>query len=115
MYRSRPQIDCEGCEYAAMPPFFDLISSGKASVNQVLIELHVPWHDNSTGVDGRSQILYDFFRAADRAKFRLTHKERNHWGCEGSRCVEFAFVNERFLRDANGAIICPAVGDNNCD
>jgi hypothetical protein len=34
------KIDCEGCEYAAIPPLFDLISSGKASVNQVLIELH---------------------------------------------------------------------------
>ncbi len=96
-----PQIDCQGCEYAAMPPLFDLISSGKVSVNQVLIELHRK----------SPQILYDFFLAADRAKFRLTHKERNQWGCDGSRCVEYAFVSESFLREANGAIICPAIGD----
>jgi hypothetical protein len=31
--------------------------------------------------------LYDLFLAADRAKFRITHKERNQWGCEGARCV----------------------------
>lgn len=89
------KIDCEGCEYAAIPPLFDLISSGKASVNQVLIELH----------SKSPQILYVFFFAADRAKLRLPHKERNQWGCNGSRCVDYAFVSEAFLRKANGAII----------
>ena len=103
-----PQIDCEGCEYAAMPPLFDLIASGKVSVNQVLIELHKDLNDR----EGRVQRLYDFFLAADHAKFRITHKEGNHWGCEGSRCVEYTFVNESFLRDANGAIVCPSIGDN---
>lgn len=71
------QIDCQGCEYAAMPPLFDMIASGKAQVNQVLIELHKT----------EKYQLYDLFLAADRAKFRITHKERNQWGCEGARCV----------------------------
>jgi hypothetical protein len=89
-----------------MPPMFDLITSGKSSVNQVLIELHNPKKDSSP------QILYDFFLAADRAKFRITHKERNHWGCSGHGCVEYAFVSESFLREVNGAIFCPMMGDN---
>ena len=52
------------------------------------------------------EILYNFFLAADRAKLRITHKERNQWGCAGSRCVEYAFVSETFLREVDGAVIC---------
>lgn len=98
---TRTQIDCQGCEYAAMPPLFDLISLGKVHVNQVLIELHDPKTTNSAAT------LYNFFRAADEAKFRITHKERNQWGCAGARCVEYALTSESYLREANGAIICP--------
>ncbi len=97
------QIDCEGCEYAAMPPLFDLISSGNARVNQIQIELHAPRDNNA-------QMMYDFFLAADRAKFRIIHKERNHWGCDGYRCVEYVFVNETFLRHVNGNVFCPEIG-----
>ena len=35
---------------------------------------------------------------ADDARMRVFHKERNHWGCEGYRCLEYAFVSEEFLR-----------------
>ena len=87
-----------------MPPLFDLIASGKIEVNQVLIELH-KGSANSTQ-------LYDFFLAADRANFRITHKERNHWGCAGERCVEYALTSENFLREANGAILCMALDNN---
>ncbi|KAL3810049.1 hypothetical protein ACHAXA_009462 [Cyclostephanos tholiformis] len=97
------KIDCEGCEYAAMPPLFDLISSGNARVNQIQIELHAPRDNNA-------QMMYDFFLAADRAKFRIIHKERNHWGCDGYRCVEYVFVNESFLRHVNGNVFCPEIG-----
>lgn len=96
------KIDCQGCEYAAMPPLFELIAIGKANVNQILIELHDPKTDRS------ADQLYEFFLAADRAKFRITHKERNHWGCAGARCVEYALTSESFLRDVNGAIVCSA-------
>ena len=50
--------------------------------------------------------LQRFFAAADRAKLRITHKERNQWGCDGYRCVEYALVSEAFLREANGAVMC---------
>lgn len=92
------KIDCQGCEYAAMPPLFDLMAEGKVRVDQVLIELH-----------DRGEPLRDFFESADRAKLRVFHKERNGWGCEGYRCVEYAFVSETFLREANGAAMCPGV------
>jgi len=84
-----------------MPPLFDLIASGEVRVNQVLIELHKSTAVNSTQ-------LYNFFQAADRAKFRITHKERNHWGCAGYKCVEYALTSESFLREVNGATLCPA-------
>jgi len=44
--------------------------------------------------------------AADKAKFRIVHKERNQWGCGGYICVEYALISESFLRQANEAILC---------
>ena len=98
--------DClEGCEYAAMPPLFELIASGKIKVDQVLIELHhTKVGRRLRGDFGRT--LQRFFAAADTAKLRITHKERNQWGCDGYRCVEYALVSEAFLREANGAVMC---------
>lgn len=52
--------------------------------------------------------VHDFFAAADRAKLRIFHKERNHWGCNGYLCVEYAFASEAFLREANAALLCPS-------
>jgi len=95
------KIDCEGCESATMPPLFDLIVAGEITVNQILVELH------RAGFEDSFNNVYDFFLAADRAKFRVTHKERNHWGCRGESCVEYAFTSESYLRDINEAIICP--------
>lgn len=92
------KIDCQGCEYASMPPLFDLIASGNVLVDQVLIELH--------GVSDFTSRLKKFFSAADKAKLRIVHKERNQWGCDGMRCVEYALVSESFLREANEAILC---------
>lgn len=93
------KIDCQGCEYASMPPLFDLIASGDVQVNQVLIELHF------RGSDFTSK-LKKFFSAADEAKMRIVHKERNQWGCDGYKCVEYALVSESFLRQANEAVLC---------
>lgn len=99
------KIDCQGCEYAAMPPLFDMIAEGKVKVDQILIELHGP-KKSEKNVD----LLKKFFDAADKAKMRVTHKERNGWGCDGYRCVEYSLVSEEFLREANGAVMCPAYG-----
>ena len=92
-----------------MPPLFELIVSGKIKVDQVLIELHhTKVGRRLRGDFGRT--LQRFFAAADTAKLRITHKERNQWGCDGYRCVEYALVSEAFLREANGAVMCAGAG-----
>ena len=77
----------------------------RRKVDQVLIELHhTKVGRRLRGDFGRT--LQRFFAAADTANLRITHKERNQWGCDGYRCVEYALVSEAFLREANGAVMC---------
>lgn len=95
------KIDCEGCEWDVMPPLFELLGSGRVKVDQILIELHLPQLKNNVTK------LKNFFWAADKAKMRLFHKERNGWGCGGQWCGEFAFASESFLREANRDTMCP--------
>ncbi|CAJ1953932.1 unnamed protein product [Cylindrotheca closterium] len=90
------KIDCERCEYEAMPAFFDLIAAKKIRVNQIQIELHLQSYD----------AVAKLFMAADRAGMRIFHKERNGWGCGGFRCIEYALVSEEYLRQVNGAVLC---------
>ena len=66
-------------------------------MSQIQVELHV-----RQGVS-----IENFFLAADRASLRIFHKERNHWGCGGYKCVEYSFVSESFLREANRDAMCP--------
>ncbi len=89
-----------------MPPLFDLIVAGKIRVNQILIELH-----SDAGFGDSFNNVYDFFLAAYWAKFRVTHKEMNHWGCGGASCVEYAFTSEAYLREINEAILCSGNSD----
>ncbi|KAG7369971.1 methyltransferase domain containing protein [Nitzschia inconspicua] len=91
------KIDCEGCEFEAMPPVFEAITNGTLQIDQLLIEMHARVS---------YEVMTDFFEAADRAGFRITHKERNGWGCGGTTCVEYAFVNESFLRRTTASAIC---------
>jgi N6-adenosine-specific RNA methylase IME4 len=53
-----------------------------------------------------SENITSFFEAADKAKMRIFHKERNGWGCMGQRCIEYSFISEDFLRKANKTAIC---------
>mmetsp|Transcript_13223 Transcript_13223/g.18421 ORF Transcript_13223/g.18421 Transcript_13223/m.18421 type:complete len:109 (+) Transcript_13223:289-615(+) len=94
------KIDCEGCEYEVMPLLFEAIASHEVQVNQIQIEMHA--YQKWVTFDH----LLNFFQKADEAKMRIFHKERNHWGCEGWKCLEYAFVSEQFLRQANAAIVC---------
>lgn len=93
------KIDCEHCEYQAMPVLFEAIAAGRVKVNQIQIEMHGTLYPR----------VVKFFEAADKAKMRIFHKERNHWGCLGYKCVEYALISEDFLREANGASACSAV------
>jgi hypothetical protein len=99
------KIDCEGCEGTAMVPLFEAIARKEIQVDQILIELHNKVEFGATP-DIRWKLLREFFDAADRAKMRIYHKERNQWGCKGMECVEYSFVSEDFLRRANAQVVC---------
>jgi hypothetical protein len=98
------KIDCEGCEGVVMPPLLESIANGDVQVNQVQIELH-----QLEGFANNAAALENFFSAVDKANFRIFHKERNHWGCQGYLCLEYSLVNEKFLRDVNGEYVCRRV------
>lgn len=87
----------KGCEWAALPPLFNAISDGGFTVDQLLVEVHFP---------PSPEALAAVFLAADKAKLRVFHKERNSWG-HWNCCIEYAFVSESFLREANGELIFP--------
>jgi hypothetical protein len=96
------KIDCEGCEWTVMPPIFAAIASGNLEVDQIQIEVHGPTLGNK---DVTEKSLKAFFKAADAAKMRISHKERNHWGCRGYERLDYAFASESFLREANSKVI----------
>lgn len=88
-------------EWVTMPPILDQIAQGHLEIDQIQIELHpqqkIPFEQ-----------LVEFFTHVDNAGMRIMHKERNHWGCKGWRCLEYALVSEAFLRKANAAALgCP--------
>lgn len=77
------KIDCEGCEYHVLPELMELIKFGDVNVEQIQAEIH--------GTNAKKiQVLFQTLRKAGYATF---HKERNHWGCKGYGCVEYAFIN----------------------
>ena len=78
---------------------FDAIVAGRIKVDQLLIELHIR---------NKRHALQSFFQAADKAQLRVFHKEYNYWSPTKGCCVEYALVSESFLRNANGAYICPS-------
>uniref|UniRef100_A0A7S3XCQ9 Methyltransferase domain-containing protein n=1 Tax=Picocystis salinarum TaxID=88271 RepID=A0A7S3XCQ9_9CHLO len=76
------KIDCEGCEYSVLPRLADMVTEGTIRVGQIQVEMH--------GADApKIQTLFQVLR---RAGFMIFHKERNHWGCNGFKCVEYALV-----------------------
>ena len=78
------KVDCEGCEWAAFKLIFDDVIQGRYRVGQILIEVH--------GLDFEK--IEAFFKHANQAKFYIFHKERNHWGCNGYKCLEYALIEE---------------------
>jgi hypothetical protein len=93
------KIDCEACEWTVMPPIFAAIASGNLVVDQIQIEVH------NSRKSLTEKTVKAFFEAADAAKMRIFHKERNHWGCGGWSCLEYAFASESFLREANSKVM----------
>ena len=81
------KIDCEGCEYEVIPHL--LMSSVK--VEQLFIEVHGTTH---------APVL-KLFNALWDADFIIFHKESNHWGCDGYRCVEFSLMSPSYARQVS--------------
>lgn len=77
------KIDCEGCEYGVMPHLIDMVKNGDLVIEQIQIEMH--------GKDAAE--IQTFFQTMRSAGYAIFHKERNHWGCKGYGCVEYAFIS----------------------
>lgn len=93
------KVDCEGCEWEALPAVFREMQAGRLQVGQLLIEVH------SVPVWTRKQ--WAFFEDAAKAGLRLFSKERNGWGCYGWKCVEFSYVDSLQACRAFTSTHCP--------
>eukprot|EP00040_Diaphanoeca_grandis_P020617 m.109666 g.109666 ORF g.109666 m.109666 type:complete len:351 (-) comp27973_c0_seq1:76-1128(-) len=84
------KIDCEGCEFVQMPMLAKMIGAGEITVGQILIEVHSMVHFD----------LAQLFTSMRRdAQMKITHKERNQWGCDGYRCVEYSLISPTFAKE----------------
>ncbi|KAI8112046.1 hypothetical protein M9435_004538 [Picochlorum sp. BPE23] len=77
------KIDCEGCEYGVIPQVIEKVRNGQLSIEQIHIEMH--------GTDAAK--IQKIFQTMRSAGYAIFHKERNHWGCNGYSCVEYAFIS----------------------
>jgi hypothetical protein len=75
----------KGCEHDAFAAIWPLLDRGEIRVGQVLVELH---GTNMTQ-------LAAFFADADAASFAVFSKDRNYWGFECFRCVDYSFMRRR--------------------
>jgi FkbM family methyltransferase len=92
------KIDCEGCEYSVLRDVF----GSTLRVQQILNEIHV---GNNSPSDVAS-----LFHAYDEAGFLVFSKERNHWGCDGWRCVEYSLISFDFAQLAFEAYLTGSGG-----
>lgn len=77
------KIDCEGCEWDAFSALWPRIIDGSVHIGQIQVELHFYDFDK----------IHAFFTGAEEAGYMIFHKERNQWGCDGYRCVEYALIH----------------------
>lgn len=77
------KIDCEGCEYKVIPRVIDMVKKRSLRIEQIQVEIH--------GTNAAK--IQTFFQTMRSAGYAVFHKERNHWGCNGYTCVEYAFIN----------------------
>jgi hypothetical protein len=94
------KVDCEGCEYASMAPVFEACKYSSPAISMLLIELHIGAHLSFTNV-------MKFFEGADQCGLRIYHKEPNHWGCDGYRCVEYSLISSRLAFKSHIGTNCP--------
>ena len=78
------KIDCEGCEFTVTPKFFE----SSVEIHQIMMEVH---GTNATKVK-------NLFTSLHKAGMIIFHKERNHWGCAGYKCVEFSLISSSYAQ-----------------
>ncbi|KAG5187699.1 methyltransferase domain-containing protein [Tribonema minus] len=95
------KIDCEGCEWDTLgEQVFAPMREGHLKIGQLQVEMHL-YNRRRLG-DAAA-----FFEAADAAGMRIFHKERNHWGCGGWKCLEYAFISADWARFVYHKTHCP--------
>lgn len=78
------KVDCEGCEFTVMPKFAET----SVEIHQIMIEIH-----GTNAVEIKS-----LFRSLQDTGMMIFHKERNHWGCLGYKCVEYSLITEDYAQ-----------------
>lgn len=78
------KVDCEGCEFASFEHIFNAMEEGRLEpIGQFFVEIHGTYYRKITRL----------FERMDQLGYFVFHKERNHWGCMGYRCVEYSFIH----------------------
>jgi len=78
------KIDCEGCEYSVLPEML----KRAASIDEVFVEVH--------GTDPAR--INKLLQQLDESNLFVYHKERNHWGCDGYKCLELSLITIQHAR-----------------
>jgi len=80
------KADIEGAEFGMMKDVRELCQSGKVKIDHLNLEIH-------QGDDMHPAKFVELFETAYYCQLMLFHKERNAWGCEGYKCVEFSWIS----------------------
>ena len=84
------KIDCQGCEYGVIPKVLSA-----TIVDQVMVEIH--------GVNATQ--IFNLFKHFSDAGLYVFHKERNQWGCDGYRCVEYSLISLEYSRSVLKSLV----------
>lgn len=85
------KIDCEGCEYTVMAEF----AESSVRIDQIMIEIH-----------GTNALMIErLFSSLHNAGMMIFHKERNHIGCAGYKCVEYSLMTSDYAKSVLRAFL----------
>lgn len=80
------KVDCEGCEYTVIPNFVEHY----IKIDQIMVEFH----------GTNAQKVANLFSSLHSVGMMIFHKERNHWGCAGYKCVEYSLISSSYAQKA---------------
>jgi len=85
------KIDCEHCVYTVMAEFVE----SSVRIDQIMIEIH--------GTNALK--IKRLFSSLHNAGMMIFHKERNHWGCQGYKCVEYSLMTSDYAKSVLRAFL----------